>query len=138
MAKIKSFTKPQCVVAREELNKALKVIEERLGVKVTVGNCKYSADNAEFKVSLSVIGEGGVAQTREVQDWKFYAEGEGLPVDLLGKTIKVAGNTYRICGFLPKKQKYPVLAAKNGAETPSTVISVDMVKHAVAAGAIVQ
>ena len=82
------------------------------GVAIKVGRATYSPGalgNVVFKVELAEVGENGVAETKEVADFKHYAPQVGLKPEDFGKEFSTSNGTYNICGFKPKAMKYPIL-----------------------------
>jgi len=102
---------------RDALQEALASVEEEHNVKVHVGNASYSNSNATFKVEVADIVEGNVI-TKEVSDFKKYANLYGLIAEDLGKTVKnFNGEKYKIAGLKPRSKKYPIIMEQVGTGT---------------------
>ena len=59
MKKIETFNKPQIVQLRNEIDKALDQVANKYGITIKAGNCSFSGNEANFKLKLNTIGEGG-------------------------------------------------------------------------------
>jgi len=114
------------------LQAALDTVAAELGYQIQVGNASFSGSQCTFKVECAVVGEDGMAQTREATDFKARAALYGLSPDDLGKVFTNGGERFRVTGLKPKSRKYPIVAVRvkddKGYKFPA-----DMVKLALAA-----
>ena len=51
MKKIESFNKPQIVQLRSEIDNALASVAKKYGITISAGNCSFSGNEANFKLS---------------------------------------------------------------------------------------
>jgi len=112
--KIKTFDRAAVKATRDALQGALGALAEQMGCEIKVGSATFdrSGANCTFKVECAVIGQDGVAETREIADFRGLAPMYGLKPDDLGRTFTNAGEQYRICGIKAKSRKYPILAER--------------------------
>lgn len=107
-----------------DMEEALKAVAEKHGVSIDVGNASFTSQNATFKVQVAVIGKGGVADTREAQDFRIFASSYGLSADDLGQTFPYGGKEYTIVGLSRKSSKYPIVCKRDNREARLPVESV--------------
>ncbi|MHC4165245.1 MAG: hypothetical protein ACYSUM_24285 [Planctomycetota bacterium] len=79
-----------------------------LGVDVHLGNMRYSRDGSEVKMTV-VVRPAGL--DIDAENFKQYAELEGLAPGMLGKTFESGGHRYEVCG-LKMRGKYRVVAKR--------------------------
>jgi|GEM_PF-3201738 len=103
------ITRDNLRVLRIEMNRALKSVGDKYNVEINAGNVSFTDKNASFKLQVALINEDGIAETKEVQDFKAYSFSHGLPEDLLNKEINVCGKTVKIIGYKPRSTKFPFL-----------------------------
>ena len=108
MKNIKSFDKPQIVQLRSSIDKALDRVAKEYGITISAGNCSFSGNEANFKLKLNTIGEGGTVITRESQMWDLYKNRTNCSHLNIGDTIKLQGNTYTLSGFNTRARKAPI------------------------------
>jgi hypothetical protein len=113
MKKIESFNKPQIVQLRSSIDKALDQVAKEYGITISAGNCSFSGNEANFKLKLNTIGEGGTVITKEMKAWDLYANLangplEGLQHLSIGDTIKIQGNSYTLSGYNTRARKAPI------------------------------
>ena len=131
---MKSFDRATVRETRDKLQAALAQVAEELGCRIEVGNASFSGSQCTFKVECAVVGEDGMAQTRETTDFKARAALYGLSPADLGEVFTNGGDQFRVAGLKPKSRKYPIVAVrvKDG---KAYKFPADMVKLALAAGA---
>ncbi len=80
----------------------------------------WSGGSYTMKMEFAEMGQDGVANTREVQDFCRLAERYGLDEADLGKEFGGgSGRRFKVCGVKPKSHTYPILGARldaNGRE----------------------
>lgn len=118
------ITRPLLRQLQADMDEALKAVAQKHGVSIEVGNASFTSQNATFKVQVAVTGKGGVADTREAQDFRIFATSYGLTPDDLGQTFPYGGKEYTIVGLSRKSSKYPILCKKNGENVRLPVESV--------------
>lgn len=92
-----------------EMREALAVVAAKHGVSITIGASTFTNANAIFKLQVAVIGEHGLPDTREAEQFRFAASSYGLSPDDLGRSFVYDGKNYTIVGLSRKSPKYPIL-----------------------------
>ena len=108
MNKIESFNKPQIVQLRSEIDKALDRVAKEYGITISAGNCSFSGNEANFKLKLNTIGEGGTVITRESKMWNLYKSRTNCSHLNVGDTIIIQGNPYTLSGYNTRAKKAPI------------------------------
>jgi hypothetical protein len=106
---IKQMDRRTVQLLSDAITQALQPLAAQYGVKIDRGSASYNDQNFTLKVSVAVIGEGGVAVSKEVTDFKRYAEFKGMKADDLGKTVSLMGKPYTIAGYLVRSTRNPIL-----------------------------
>jgi hypothetical protein len=107
--KIQQMDRKTVQLLSDAITQALQPLAAQYGVKIDRGSASYNDQNFTLKVSVAVIGEGGVAVSKEVTDFKRYAEFKGLKADDLGRTVSISGKPYTIAGYLVRSTRNPIL-----------------------------
>ena len=126
---ITEFNRTNLPVLRMAMAASLAAIESQYGIKITVGNARFLADNATFKIEMATIGTAGVANTRERDAFKREAVLYGLKPDDLDKEITYGGQRYIIKGLNTRRSKYPIVATRVR-DGKTILLTVDGVKSA--------
>lgn len=109
MSKITRFDRPVVVQFRSDFQKDLDVLSQKYGLKIALGNAKFTSENVSFKLEVAVVGKAG-ALTREATAFKSMARMYDLSPDLLGKKILLkSGKLVVVEGLNPRCHKYPVI-----------------------------
>jgi hypothetical protein len=108
MKKIESFNKPTIVQLRSSIDKALDQVAKEYGITISAGNCSFSGNEANFKLKLNTIGEGGTVITRESQNWDFYKNRTNCSHLSIGDKITIQGNSYTLSGYNTRARKAPI------------------------------
>lgn len=108
MNKIETFNKPQIVQLRSEIDKALDRVAKEYGITISAGNCSFSGNEANFKLKLNTIGEGGTVITRESKMWNLYKSRTNCSHLNVGDTIIIQGNPYTLSGYNTRAKKAPI------------------------------
>ena len=108
MNKIETFNKPQIVQLRSEIDKALDRVAKEYGITISAGNCSFSGNEANFKLKLNTIGEGGTVITRESKMWNLYKSRTNCSHLNVGDTIIIQGNSYTLSGYNTRAKKAPI------------------------------
>ena len=106
---IKQFDRKNLKALRQDMNDVLKAVELRYGIKINVGNASFSDNEVTFKTKCNTIGEGGKAQTKEANQWKLYAELNGVGQFSVGDRITIQGQVFSIEGWNTRAKKSPVM-----------------------------
>lgn len=109
------MTKTKVQAIMKDMEKALKEIEKKHGVKITrSGNVRFSDIdfNAKFKVE---VDNQDVVEDKEREKFELYAKLEGFNPDGFGKTINDRGLVLKVIGFNTRAPKNPIrLEDENG------------------------
>jgi len=108
MQSIKQFNKTQIIQLRSSIDEALDRVAKEYGITISAGNCSFSSNEANFKLKLNTIGEGGTAITRESQNWDFYKNRTNCSHLSVGDTIQLQGNSYILTGYNTRAKKAPI------------------------------
>ena len=60
---------------------------------------RFSGNEANFKLKLNTIGEGGTVITRESQMWDLYKSRTNCSHLNVGDTITIQGTPYTLTGY---------------------------------------
>lgn len=105
---------------RPALEKALKPVEDALGIKIELGTGVMDREGkvGTLKLELSTVGEDGTSEKREALDFKRMAPLYGLKASDLGREFSVGGKRFRISGWRVRASAKPIIAARvdNGRE----------------------
>lgn len=109
---INQLDKESLTHIRDQINTALELVAEDLGIDISLGSCRYTTKNATLKLEIATLGDDGAIQNKEAEDFKIFAPRYGLSASDLGKTFESSGTTYEVCGLKPRSRKYPILAKR--------------------------
>ena len=108
---IKSFDRAACREVSDKVLEAIKPVAAQLGLAVKKAPGNFSPENFIMKLEFSVIGEEGVAITRERQDYENQCFRFGLKKEWLDKVFSTSdGRNFQITGLRPRGRRYPVIA----------------------------
>ena len=110
--KIDSFDRTNLRLISVDLQAVLASVAAKYGITFSYRGARFLADNATFKIEAATIGSGGVANTRERDNFKLYASMYGLKDTDLDREISYAGKKYVIIGLNTRRQKYPIVAKR--------------------------
>ena len=108
MQSIKQFNKTKIIQLRSSIDEALDRVAKEYGITISAGNCSFSGNEANFKLKLNTIGEGGTVITRESQNWDFYKSRTNCGHLNVGDTITIQGGTYTLTGYNTRARKAPI------------------------------
>ena len=108
MKDINQFNRANIKGLRDEINEALDSVAKKYGITISAGNCTFSGNEANFKLKLNTIGEGGTVITRESQMWDIYKSRTNCSHLNVGDTITIQGNTYTLTGYNTRARKAPI------------------------------
>ena len=106
--KVQQFTRVNIKGLRNEIDEALDQVAKKYGITISAGNCTFSGNEANFKLKLNTIGEGGTVITRESQNWDFYKSRTNCGHLNIGDTIQLQGNSYTLTGYNTRARKAPI------------------------------
>ena len=102
---------------RIDFQDAMKALEEKYNMKISLGNISYS--DAEFRSKVTGISNDPVAQehkdARVSPQLNLMATQLGISynTNFIGSMYKVQGKTFKIQGYSSKSYKYPIVALCN-------------------------
>ena len=106
--KVQQFTRVNIKGLRNEIDEALDQVAKKYGITISAGNCSFSGNEANFKLKLNTIGEGGTVITRESQMWDLYKSRTNCSHLSIGDKITIQGNTYTLTGYNTRAKKAPI------------------------------
>lgn len=97
---------------RADIDAALAAVGAKWGMQIKSGACRFSDKAAQFKVEAAVIGEGGEACTKELNDLKVILRRMGISEEKGLAEIRMGFPTkpYKLVGYRSKQFKYPFIA----------------------------
>ena len=121
-------------IIRPALDRKLEELSEELGIDITSANARYDANgrNGTFKLELAVKDEGGVAMTRERQDFLDLCEAHGLSKDMLDQPVTIGNYRVRIIGLKARATKNNILLEEANGSGRELVAPAAMVRKAFA------
>ena len=108
MKDIKQFNRANIKGLRNEIDEALDRVAKRYGITISAGNCTFSGNEANFKLKLNTIGEGGTVITQESQNWDFYKSRTNCGHLNIGDKITIQGSTYTLSVYNTRARKAPI------------------------------
>jgi len=108
MKDIKQFNRANIKGLRNEIDEALSSVASKYGITISAGNCSFSGNEANFKLKLNTIGEGGFVITRESASWDVYKSRTNCSHLNVGDTITIQGNPYTLTGYNTRARKAPI------------------------------
>jgi len=100
---------------KEKIEFALCDVEQALGLRITLGNARFTSENVTFKLEAATENSDGSANTKIVQDFRLHASRYGLRPTDLGKKFDQRRSTFTIIGLMTNRPKYPILVVnQNG------------------------
>lgn len=114
MSNVKEMTRPVCREISNEIESALKGIEQKYGVKIESKGGTFTSNNYTLRLAISLIKDGEVI-TKEAEAFKANAEFYGLNASDLGKRFtSPSGKAFEIIGLNTRARKYKILAREVG------------------------
>ena len=119
------FNKTVAKQLRDDLNRALKEIEEKYNIQAKVGNIRFSANELDTKIVFADVVETEegktVAMTKQAKEFCARARGLGLHENLLGETMRYEGKNYVITGYNTRASKNPMEFTVDGGRYKASV-----------------
>ncbi len=111
-----------------ELDLAMKNIENRYGVVLRTGTCRFTSEAATMKIEIATRGTAGEVVDTELANLRRNLEYLGLRDENVGQTFTYGGKTYKLTGYKPKRYAKPYrLQCLNDGKT--YVAPADMVRR---------
>jgi len=99
--------------AKQAADSVVSVLKEKFPkylIQLTGGH--FSGSTLSLKLDITVPNTQGEVESKEVTNFKKYAEDYGLSKSDLGQTFIFKGDLYKISGLLPNKRTFPILAVR--------------------------
>jgi hypothetical protein len=107
---ITTLTKDNLRVVRDTIDKELKLVADRFGITLQLGNCKFNSRNATFELIVNTMAEDGVVLSKEAISFKNLAGFYGMKPEHLNAIFENDGRMFRLVGLNPKRPKFPFVA----------------------------
>lgn len=107
---IAKLDRPTIISLRSELSEALAKIGEKHGIAVRLGNCKFTEDNATFKLEVATRANTGEVMSKDAVAFKSHAVLFGVKPEDLGRTFAFNGRNFTLTGLNPRRPKFPFSA----------------------------
>ena len=91
---IKKFEKENVLALSTEATEAVKKALAKYGITVKYGGGKYGEQ--EFNLKLTLQCESDDGETQAMKDYRRYAEARDLPLEMLGASLTINGDTYQV------------------------------------------
>jgi hypothetical protein len=102
------FDKETIRKLRVEMDEVLKTLADKYGIQIKAGNATFSENLVTLKVDCSILKDGK-AVTKEAEAFLAYAKIIGLDPSDLGREFSLNNKTYKVLGFQPRKEKFPMI-----------------------------
>ncbi len=127
---ITSFDKPTLRDLRVSIDAALEGVAAFYGLRIRVGNARFTETTADFKLELVIdrpVDGTTVPESKEAVAFRRLARAYGFQPTDLGATLQLDGTAYRIVGLRPAAPRRPILLARVDDPTRRVVCSPDTV-----------
>lgn len=112
--KITTFSRSDVRSINEEMEAAVQAVAKRYGLKIEVGNTRFSSTEINTKLKVSVVNtKTGVGMTKEAKAYELIAPQKGIRVKL-GEEIPIRGKRFIVKGWNTRSPKYPIVAEEVG------------------------
>lgn len=105
--KITAMDKPAVRALGDRALELLQVLEQEFGVSVTPKGGSYDSKSAVVKFEIAVVGDGGQAETREMQALRAMAEANGITPEQLAKPVTLNGKLHKLVGYKARARRRP-------------------------------
>ena len=114
---IKAFDPTNLKELRAEIDAALKAVQTKHGVRLSLGSISYDGVKATTRLTMIAVGDSASASdpraamlVKAQADFNRYADQFGLKPAQFGVTFKYGRETYKLAGVKPGSPKYCILA----------------------------
>lgn len=115
--KITKIDRSTIRIIEERVAAALTSVADDLGVVIKPRGGSFMATSYTMKLEVSLVDDGGMALSREAEDFKVIATLRGLQPTDLGRTFNDSrGNEHKIVGWRMRAATKPVLTSCGGKE----------------------
>lgn len=95
----------QCRLIQKEMADFATTLAAKYGMTIGGQSASYNSDGAKLKIEFK-------GKDSSKNEWEKYAEMIGLKPEHLGMTFQSNGHTFKICGIMPSRPKFPVIAER--------------------------
>lgn len=96
---------------RLEFEDLVKDFEEKHGIKISLGNIRYSLRQLKSNMTVTIVKDGEDPEAVEGKlNLKRYGYKFGLSEDDFNKRINYLGRVFKLKGIKPRSHKYPIIA----------------------------
>jgi hypothetical protein len=106
----KMIDKPMLKNFRIDFDIAMKELQKKYGVSVSLGSIKYSPDMFTGKITGAVVNKGSTGLSVEAITFQKHAKAYGLDPSDLNRKFYSGGKEFTIIGLKPSAHKYPIVA----------------------------
>ena len=106
--KVTNFDKPTIKAIRLAMDSALAKVEKDYGIKISTGNARFSGNEVTFKVKANTVTSGGVANTKEADNFELYKNSIGLGWLNVDDQIMLQGKYFTLKGYNTRARKSPI------------------------------
>lgn len=90
---------------RKDFEEAMKSLEQKHGLVISLGGIRYSPDSFEAKLECK---EGESREDVNEQEFKKHCSAYGLSPEDFDRRFTYQGDDYIVIGIRPSKRKYPI------------------------------
>lgn len=108
---LKKFDSDTIYAFYTELDQKLKEIGAMFGIKIKRGTVKWSDAQATTFITANTVNSDGETKTPEGENWRNHCHLYGFKKEDMGREFIFNHKSFRICGLMPNRPKYPVIAA---------------------------
>ena len=115
-SKITFFSKAAADLLHASLTDALKAVEAKHGLAITIGSMKYSTENCVAEIECATRRDDGEILTREAIAYRAMAASHGFDPKFLFQSFTAPdGKRFKLMGLNPKARANPfVIRADDG------------------------
>ena len=124
MPKITTLTAQNVETLRVEIALALKDIENRYGIVIKTGGCRYSNSSAKLKIEIATVASNGEVIDGEASTLRRNLINLGLLPEHLDQTLAINGKTFKITGYMKARHSKPFRLLCN--EDGKTYVAADL------------
>jgi hypothetical protein len=118
MAHITKFDKQNISFLRNEMTQALEGVAIKYGLRIEIGNVKYSPTESHFKVQVNTVGINGIIETADRSQFIRSAALYGIDPSWIDQEFNYNGDNYKITGLNPRAKRHPVQVVRTSDDRP--------------------
>lgn len=100
---------------RNDFKTAVAQLEQQYGVRIELGNARYTSDHFTSKLTVSLVSSTGEVKSPLAENLEVYRNIYNIPAEFTaGCKFSHRGSIYTLKGIDTKKRKYPVIVEQNG------------------------